>query len=114
MTHNQVAESAMADFWGADSVGLGYGFGVGVEIDTRHAVHAGYPADISWGGIFDTHWVASPRSGIVAVLMTQADPRAEGATTQRGNDDTDFLNLVFSAVQRPSSRPRADPMAVLP
>ena len=112
MTHDQVAETAMADFWGADSVGLGYGLGVGVELDTRHAVHAGYPGDISWGGIFDTHWVASPRTGIVAVLLTQSDPLGTNASQQRADTDSDFLNQVFAAVSR-AAPPHDDPMAVL-
>ena len=113
MTHNQVTESAMAEFWGPGSLGLGYGLGVGVEIDTRHATHAGYPGDISWGGVFDTHWVASPRTGIVAVLLTQSDPLSPGATGQRAATDDDFMNQVFAAVTRAAPAPHGDPMAVL-
>ena len=113
MTHNQVGETAMADFWGPDSVGLGYGLGVGVELDTRHAMNAGYPGDISWGGVFDTHWVASPRTGLVAVLLTQTDPLGPGATAQRSETNIDFLNHVFAAVAVASPSLRPDPMAVL-
>ena len=112
MTHNPVGETAMADFWGPDSVGLGYGLGVGVELDTRHAMNAGYPGDFSWGGVFDTHWVASPRTGIVAVLLTQTDPLGPGATAQRSETNIDFLDHVFTAVSV-ASPPRPDPMAVL-
>jgi CubicO group peptidase (beta-lactamase class C family) len=110
MTHNQVAESAMVDFWGAGSTGLGYGLGVGVEIDTRHATHAGYPGDFSWGGVFDTHWVASPRTGIVAILLTQSDPLGPDATRQRAANDDDMMNLLFAAMSS-AAPPRADPMA---
>jgi CubicO group peptidase (beta-lactamase class C family) len=113
MTHNQVAESAMADFWGAGSTGLGYGLGVGVEIDTRHASHAGYPGDISWGGVYDTHWLASPRTGIVAVLLTQSDPRGVDASRQRAANDDDFLNQVFAAVISAAPAERNDPMQAL-
>jgi CubicO group peptidase (beta-lactamase class C family) len=113
MTHNQVAESAMVDFWGAGSTGLGYGMGVGVEIDTRHATHAGYPGDISWGGVFDTHWVASPRSGIVAVMLTQSDPRGVDASRQRAANDDDFLNQVFAAITDAAPPIHKDPMEVL-
>ncbi len=110
MTHNQVAETAMVDFWGAGSTGLGYGLGVGVEIDTRHATHAGYPGDFSWGGVFDTHWVASPRTGVVAVLLTQSDPLGPDATRQRAANDDDMMNLLFAAVTD-AAAPRGDPMA---
>jgi CubicO group peptidase (beta-lactamase class C family) len=113
MTHNQVAETAMTDFWGAGSTGLGYGLGVGVELDTRHASHAGYPGDFSWGGVFDTHWVASPRTGIVAVLLTQSDPLGPDATRQRAANDDDMMNLLFAAVTMPARAPRSDPMTVL-
>ncbi len=113
MTHNQVAETAMVDFWGAGSTGLGYGLGVGVELDTRHATHAGYPGDFSWGGVFDTHWVASPRTGIVALLLTQSDPLGPDATRQRSANDDDMMNLVFAAVSEASPAPRSDAMAVL-
>jgi CubicO group peptidase (beta-lactamase class C family) len=112
MTHNQVAESAMVDFWGAGSTGLGYGLGVGVELDTRHASHAGYPGDFSWGGVFDTHWVVSPRTGIVAVLLTQSNPLGPDAGPQRAANDDDMMNLLFAAVTV-AAPPRGDPMAVL-
>ena len=113
MTHNQVAESAMVDFWGPGSTGLGYGIGVGVEIDTRHATHAGYPGDISWGGVYDTHWVASPRTGIVAVMLTQSDPRGVDASRQRAANDDDFLDLVFAAMTTAAPPLRNDPMEVV-
>ncbi len=113
MTHNQVPESAMQDFWGAGSAGLGYGLGVGVEIDVRHAAHAGYPGDISWGGVFDTHWVASPRTGIVAVLLTQNDPLGSDATRQRAANDDDFLNQIFAAVTAASASSHPDNMTPL-
>jgi len=95
MTHNQVPPDAMEKYWGADSVGLGYGLGVGVEIDARHAPQAGFNGDYAWGGILDTHWLASPKTGIVAVLMTQIDPVGGQAS---GRTDTDFRNLLFAAV----------------
>jgi CubicO group peptidase (beta-lactamase class C family) len=113
MTHNQVAATAMVDFWGVGSTGLGYGLGVGVELDTRHASHAGYPGDFSWGGVFDTHWVVSPRTGIVAVLLTQTDPYGVDATQQRAGNDDDMMDLVFAAVSQASPPPRGDPMTAL-
>ncbi len=100
MTHNQVPRKALFDYFGADSVGLGYGLGVGVEIDARHAPLAGLDGDYSWGGIFDTHWIASPRTGLGAVLMTQIDPTAPpSGNPTPSHTDADFRALLFGAVK---------------
>lgn len=95
MTSNQVPEDAMFKYWGSDSVGLGYGLGVGVEIDTRRAPQAGYAGDYSWGGALDTHWLASPATGLVAVLLNQIDP---SGNTEPQRTDREFRNLLFAAV----------------
>jgi CubicO group peptidase (beta-lactamase class C family) len=96
MTHNQVAPDAMLKFWGESSVGLGYGLGVGVEIDAAHAPQATLEGDYEWGGVFDTHWLVSPKSGIVAVLLTQVAPIG---ATKLERTDVDFRNLLFGAVE---------------
>ncbi len=95
MISNQVPEDAMFKYWGSDSVGLGYGLGVGVELDTRRAPQAGYAGDFSWGGALDTHWIASPASGLVAVLLTQIDPSGNKAPQRT---DREFRNLLFAAL----------------
>ncbi len=95
MTHNQVPVDAMQKFWGADSVGLGFGLGVGVEIDAALAPQAGFDGDYEWGGVFDTHWLVSPKTGLVAVLLTQIDP---SGNKQPQRTDVDFRNLLFGAV----------------
>ena len=96
MTSNQVPPDAQRQFWGEGSKGLGYGLGVAPEIDIRLAPHAGMDGDFAWGGILDTHWVASPKTGVVAVLMTAVNPAGRrGART-----DDDFRNLLFAAVQK--------------
>jgi len=95
MTANQVAEDAQLKFWGPNSTGLGYGLGVGVEIDTRHSWQAGSAGDFSWGGLFDTHWIVSPKTGITAVLLAQVDPSGN-KTPQRTYQD--FRNLLFATV----------------
>jgi CubicO group peptidase (beta-lactamase class C family) len=95
MTANQVAEDAQFKFWGPNSTGLGYGFGVGVEIDTRHSWQAGSPGDYSWDGLFDTHWIVSPKTGVVAVLLAQVD-RSGNKAPQRTYQD--FRNLLFATV----------------
>ncbi len=101
MTHNQVPNDALFDYFGPDSIGLGYGLGVGVEIDARHAPLAGLDGDYSWGGIFDTHWIVSPRTGLVAVLMTQIDPSiAPSGNPTPSHTDADFHALLFGSVKR--------------
>ncbi|WP_291842904.1 serine hydrolase domain-containing protein [Maricaulis sp.] len=35
---------------------------------------AGVPGDLSWGGLFDTDFFVSPRTGTAAVIMTQIQP----------------------------------------
>ena len=103
MSSNQVPEDAMLKFWGADSRGLGYGLGVGILIDAVSSPQAGFTGDYSWGGLWDTHWVASPRSGIVAVLLTQVDPRGNQSPQRT---DPDFRNLLFASVERIDPPPR--------
>jgi CubicO group peptidase (beta-lactamase class C family) len=105
MSSNQVPEDAMLKFWGPDSRGLGYGLGIGVVIDAKSYPQAGFVGDYSWGGFFDTHWVASPRSGVVAVLMTQVDPRGNQAPQRT---DPDFRNLLFASVERIDPPPAHD------
>lgn len=95
MTSNHVADDAMFKAWGADSRGLGYGFGVGVIIDAQNSPQADFNGDFAWGGAWDTHWIVSPRTGIVAVLLAQVDPRANKSPQRT---DPDFRNLLFAAV----------------
>jgi CubicO group peptidase (beta-lactamase class C family) len=97
MSSNHVPDDALFKFWGAGSMGLGYGLGVGVVIEAASSPQAGFTGDYSWGGLWDTHWVASPRTGIVAVLLTQMDPRG-GGPPQR--TDPDFRDLLFASVER--------------
>lgn len=96
MISNQVEDDAQARYWGEDSRGLGYGLGVAPQIDFRQAPYANLDGDFAWGGILDTHWVASPRTGLVAVLMTQMNP--VGRTTPRRTDG-DFRGLLFASVR---------------
>lgn len=95
MTSNQVPVDALQKYFGADSVGLGYGLGVAVEVDARRAYHAACVGDFYWGGIFDTHWVGSPRTGLVAVLLHQLDPTGNQSPPRT---DYEFKNLLFAAL----------------
>ena len=96
MTSNQVDEDAQERYWGDDSKGLGYGLGVAPQIDFRQSPYADLDGDFTWGGILDTHWMASPRTGLVAVLMTQMNP--VGRTEPRRTDG-DFRGLLFASVR---------------
>ena len=95
MSSNQVPPDAQRLYWGESSKGLGYGLGVAPEIDIRIAPHAGMDGVYAWGGVLDTHWVASPKTGVVAVLMTQVNPMGR----KEARTDDDFRNLLFAAVQ---------------
>jgi len=95
MTSNQVPPDAMAKYFGPNSLGLGYGLGVAPVIDASAAWQAGLNGDYSWGGALDTHWIASPQSGLVAVLLTQMSPL--GGTEPR-RTYIDFRNLLYGAV----------------
>ena len=105
MTSNQVPIDALQKYFGADSVGLGYGLGVAVEVDVRRAYHAACVGDYYWGGIFDTHWIASPRTGLVAVLLHQLDPTGNQSPPRT---DYEFKNLLFAAL---TSTPGGEPNA---
>jgi CubicO group peptidase (beta-lactamase class C family) len=95
MTSNQVPADAMADYWGENSKGLGYGLGVAPVIDASSAQQAGFNGDFSWGGLLDTHWIVSPRTGLVAVLLCQVNP-AGNISPQRTY--VDFRNQLFATV----------------
>ena len=95
MTSNQVPVDAMFKYWGDNSRGLGYGMGVAPEIDASIAPQANLNGDYSWGGALDTHWIVSPRSGIVAIIMAQVN---SGTALTPVRTDADFRNLLFAAV----------------
>jgi CubicO group peptidase (beta-lactamase class C family) len=105
MTSNQVPPEAMAKFWGSNSLGLGYGLGVAPVIDANIAQQAGLDGDYSWGGFLDTHWVVSPQSGLVAVLLAQLSPVGNTAPQPTY---VDFRNLLFATVMT------LDPVAARP
>jgi hypothetical protein len=57
--------------------------------------------------LFDTQWVASPSTGIVAIIMTQMDPTGD---KEPKRTSVDFRNMLFSAIistdsaKQPSAR----------
>ena len=96
MTSNQVPPDTMAKSYGPEWRGLGYGLLISMSIDATRAVHADVVGDYTWPGMLDTQWLVSPKTGLVAVLMTQVDPRA-GVRQRTYND---FRNLLYAAVEQ--------------
>jgi CubicO group peptidase (beta-lactamase class C family) len=95
MIRNRLPAFEMEKFWGPNSKGLGYGLGLGMTVDAGRAPYAALDGDFSWGGLYDTQWVASPQTGIVAVIMTQMDPSGD---REPKRTSTDFRNLLYAAV----------------
>ncbi len=87
--------------------GYGYGYGIGVVIPPQDEANAkGVPGDVAWGGAFDTDFFASPALGLVAVLMTQELPGAEGQ--HGGNSAAIFRPLVYATVPAPAQAAAAE------
>jgi CubicO group peptidase (beta-lactamase class C family) len=107
MTRNRLKPNSQEEFWGANSAGLGYGLGLGVITDSGRTPYLSSDGDFAWGGLFDTQWVASPRTGIVAIIMTQMDPTGD---KEPKRTSVDFRNMLFSAIistdsaKQPSAR----------
>tara|TARA_R110000868_G_scaffold51823_6_gene163860 strand:- start:8248 stop:9540 length:1293 start_codon:yes stop_codon:yes gene_type:complete len=71
MTTNHVAAAQMP----GDMAGFGYGYGFGIVLPgTEETPARGIPGDFSWGGLYDTEFLVSPSTGLVAVVMTQEVP----------------------------------------
>jgi CubicO group peptidase (beta-lactamase class C family) len=102
MTRDRMKPNAQEQFWGPNSAGLGYGLGLGVVTDSGRAPYAAMDGDFSWGGLFDTQWFASPKTGIVAVLLTQINPVGEKAPRQTNHE---LRNLLYAAVEKIDAAP---------
>jgi CubicO group peptidase (beta-lactamase class C family) len=56
---------------GQRRIGLDFGYSVGVSVNEDGGRRIG---DFGWGGYFDTAFVVSPSTGVVAVIMAQEEP----------------------------------------
>lgn len=56
---------------GQRRIGLDFGYSVGVSVNEDGGRRTG---DYGWGGYFDTAFVVSPSTGVVAVIMAQEEP----------------------------------------
>lgn len=92
MGRAQVTAEQLGGGWGAAS----YGFGVAVVLPPAEGQEAqGVPGDISWGGLFDTDFLASPSTGFSAVLMTQIQP---GEHRPEPRSSEVFRPMVYNAL----------------
>ena len=73
-----VASLARTSPLSSNAVDMGYGYSLGVIYEGDGPEPGGLPGDFGWAGYFDTEFVVSPRSGLVAVIMAQEEP---GPTT---------------------------------
>lgn len=76
---------------GMAGVDMAFGYSLGVIVDGPGAHPFRRVGDYGWGGYFDTSFVVSPSTGMVAVIMAQEQP---GASTQ----DTISARDVFDAL----------------
>jgi CubicO group peptidase (beta-lactamase class C family) len=76
---------------GMTAMDMGYGYGVGVIHDGPGEHPHRRTGDFGWAGYFDTEFVVSPSTGMVAVILAQEQP---GATTA----ETTGARAVFDAL----------------
>ena len=85
---------------GMSDMDMGYGYGVGVTYDGPGDHPHRRPGDFGWAGYFDTEFVVSPATGVVAVILAQEQP---GATTAETTGARDVFNaLAYGALPRES------------
>jgi len=91
MTRNQLEPHQIRP----DSPGLGYGYGFGVALPVEDPEQAaGIPGDYFWGGYFDTTFLVSPSTGLVAVYVSQEQPSAHSGPNTRSA----FPSLVYGVL----------------
>jgi len=66
---------------GMSDMDMGYGYGVGVIFDGPGDHPYRRIGDFGWAGYFDTEFVVSPATGMVAVILAQEQPGATTAET---------------------------------
>ncbi|MFW6300741.1 MAG: serine hydrolase domain-containing protein, partial [Oceanicaulis sp.] len=92
-TPHVTAERAPAGMSDMD-MGSGYGFGVTYDGPGEHPYRR--TGDFGWAGYFDTEFVVSPSTGMVALILAQEQP---GATTAETTGARDVLyELAYGAL----------------
>lgn len=81
---------------GMSDMDMGYGYGVGVIYDGPGANPHRRAGDFGWAGYFDTEFVVSPSTGMVALILAQEQP---GATTGETTSARSVFNeLAYGAL----------------
>lgn len=81
---------------GMSDMNMGYGYSVGVIYDGPGDHPHRRIGDFGWAGYFDTEFVVSPSTGMVAVILAQEQP---GATTAETSGARNVFNeLVYGAL----------------
>lgn len=94
MTTAHVPLESMPD--GMASVDMAFGYSLGVIVDGPGAHPFRRVGDFGWGGYFDTNFVVSPSTGMVAVIMAQEQPGASTPDTTGARDV--FEALAYGAL----------------
>lgn len=85
---------------GMTDMDMGYGYGVGVVYDGPGDHPWRRVGDFGWAGYFDTEFVVSPSTGMVALILAQEQPGATTAETTSARDV--FDEHVYGALPRES------------
>ncbi|MEQ8434898.1 MAG: serine hydrolase domain-containing protein [Oceanicaulis sp.] len=81
---------------GMSDMDMGYGYGVGVTYEGPGAHPHRRIGDFGWAGYFDTEFVVSPATGMVAVILAQEQPGATTAETTSAR--AVFNELAYGAL----------------
>ncbi|OAB56603.1 hypothetical protein AY599_23980 [Leptolyngbya valderiana BDU 20041] len=81
---------------GMSDMDMGYGYGVGVIYDGPGDHPHRRTGDFGWAGYFDTEFVVSPSTGMVALILAQEQPGATTAETTSARSV--FDELVYGAL----------------
>lgn len=81
---------------GMASVDMAFGYSLGVIVDGPGAHPHQQVGDFGWGGYFDTNFVVSPSTGMVALIMAQELPGATTGETTAARDV--FEALAYGAL----------------
>lgn len=79
---------------------MGFGYSLGVVHDGDGETPAGQVGDFGWAGYFDTDFLVSPSTGLVAVILAQELPGP--ATPARTGAQGVFRPMVYSTLGQPS------------
>jgi CubicO group peptidase (beta-lactamase class C family) len=98
MSRNRQGPGDLERRFGPTYAGVGYGLGVSVVEDPGKTAYLSHLGDYAWGGSYDTQWIVSPSTGLVATLFTQVDP-INRSYPKRTYED--FRDLLYACIDDP-------------